>query len=88
MPGLSAGFDRVASGKKEAVTLFIPRSIVPAWFIAFGLALMWAPMTIATGVILLTVGIVPPVVVLLLQIRVRKNIPVTPGGPLPASRTT
>ena len=70
------------------MTLFIPKMIVPAWFIAFGLALLWAPMTIATGAILLTVGIAPPVVVLLLPILMRKNTHVTRGRERSTSRTT
>jgi hypothetical protein len=42
-------------------------TITPVWVIAFGLlALLWSPMSVAMGVLLLTVGVAGPVVTLYL----------------------
>jgi hypothetical protein len=45
--------------------LFNRTTITPVWVIAFGLlALLWSPMSVAMGVLLLTVGVAGPVVTL------------------------
>ena len=48
--------------------MFVPfnrTTITPVWVIAFGLlALLWSPMSVAMGVLLLTVGVAGPVVML------------------------
>jgi hypothetical protein len=48
----------------------IRTTIVPVWFVAFGLlALLWSPMTVGDAMLLLTMGVVGPATVLILAIR-------------------
>ncbi len=48
--------------------LFRAKTIIPVWILVLGLvALFEWPMTMATGVLLLFVGIVPPVILLILS---------------------
>jgi hypothetical protein len=47
--------------------LFNLKALIPIWLVAFGLvAVLASPMTFATGVLLLMVGLVVPAVVILL----------------------
>ena len=54
----------------------IRTTIVPTWFITFGvLALLWSPMTLSTGILLLIGGVMAPAVVLVLMILVLERQP-------------
>jgi predicted RND superfamily exporter protein len=43
------------------------KAIIPMWLVLFGLlALLWSPLTVVTGVVLLTVGVVGSATMLIL----------------------
>jgi hypothetical protein len=55
----------------------IRTTIVPVWFIAFGLlGSLWSPMTGATGMLLLLVGLVAPAAGLILLVLMVERQPV------------
>lgn len=46
--------------------LFRRKAIIPVWVIVFGLFALFGPVTVATGTLLLMVGIVAPAIMLIL----------------------
>jgi hypothetical protein len=56
---------------------FIRTAVVPVWFLAFGfLALLWSPLTVGYGMLLLVAGVVGPASVLILIILLWEKQPV------------